>query len=162
MREGELAAPAPGLGDEAVEPLQLEPADPERGARRTSREVVEDPADADSDRDVERTEVAVHPQFLSGRAVGDQDQVDRAGGPDQGPRGLVVSRVGGAGLSADDVQARTASEQAVGGLARDPGRRPEQIPAVAATRRQLGQADNQVRPANMLSEPTTQHPRSHQ
>jgi hypothetical protein len=49
-------------------------------------------------------------------------------------------------------------DQPVGGFAGDAGRRAEQVPAVAATRREFGQADNQVRPPNVLAKPRAQQP----
>src|SRR5436189_3874915 len=68
-RQGDLAAPAPGLGDQAVQPFEVHAAEPGRGAPGVTAQVVEHAADADADRDVQGGQVAVQPLLLLGRAV---------------------------------------------------------------------------------------------
>jgi hypothetical protein len=150
--EGELAAPAPGLGDEAVEPFELEAAHPEGGTGGAAGDVVEDAADADADGDVEGAEIAVEPELLAGGAVGDEDEVDRAVGGDHLAHRTVVAWVGGAGLGADDDEAGVAAGQAVGGLAGDAGGGAEQVPAVAALGGEGSEPLDQIGAADMLAE----------
>ncbi len=76
--ERQLPAPAPRLTNQAIEPLESDPADQSRSASHPSREIVERAADADCYHYAtffKRLAVAGNPEILSGRAEGNQQCV---------------------------------------------------------------------------------------
>ncbi len=74
--QGELPPPAPRLGDEAMQPLEVQLPHPQRSAGRVTAQVVEDAADTDADRDASAGKVAVQPELLFWGAVGNQQDVN--------------------------------------------------------------------------------------
>lgn len=126
--QGELSAPAPGLADEAVEPLQAEAAEPGGGAGDAAGQVVEHAADADGDDDAQVGEllaVGGDPEVLARVAEGDEQRV-RLGVMQVLCDLRPIGRGRRTGMGAGDDDAGMIGAQPRGGRCGDTGRGPEQ------------------------------------